>query len=75
MVARSVPKLAPVPPLGNERKVVRVATAVAEQERSMGAIHKMGVIASLLLMVHATLCAIQRAPPCRACLLSVAAHL
>lgn len=25
----------------------------------MGAIHKMGVIASLLLMVHATLCAIQ----------------
>ena len=54
---------------------MRVATAVAEQERSMGAIHKMGVIASLLLMVHATLCAIQRAPPCRACLFSVAAHL
>ena len=28
----------------------------------MGAIHKIGVAASLLLMVHATLCAIQRAP-------------
>jgi hypothetical protein len=68
------PQISPVLP-PNERKVVRVATAVAEQERSMGAIHKMGVIASLLLMVHATLCAIQRAPPCRACLLSVAAHL
>ena len=31
----------------------------------MGAIHKIGVAASLLLMVHATLCAIQRAPPRR----------
>tara|TARA_B100000780_G_scaffold263370_1_gene217226 strand:+ start:279 stop:404 length:126 start_codon:yes stop_codon:yes gene_type:complete len=41
----------------------------------MGAIHKIGVAASLLLIVHATLCAIQRAPPRRACLLSVTAHL
>jgi hypothetical protein len=40
----------------------------------MGAIHKIGVAASLLLMVHATLCAIQRAPP-RLCFFSVAAHL
>ena len=39
--------------------------AVAHRAARMGAIHKIGVAASLLLMVHATLCAIQRAPPRR----------
>eukprot|EP00964_Phaeocystis_antarctica_P090861 scaffold58190_cov64-Phaeocystis_antarctica.AAC.7 len=51
------------------RKVVACRDGRAQQAL-MGAIHKIGVAASLLLIVHATLCAIQRAPPRRAGLLS-----